>query len=348
VPEPVKIAMFFLALDNDYQDLQRGVARVAAQRHHFTLKEVSAFNNGERQVAQVKECLAEPEGLRARAIVVCPVADALMRPLAEDAARLGVAFVVVNRPSDHLAELRRKYPRVPLFGVSPDQKHVGCIQGQQFKRLLPRGGTLFYIRGTVGAASAELRLEGVQSELANTGIKMVIENGDWSVVSGERALQSRLRVPGAFTGSNWIVGAQNDLMAVGARSALLAAAESKRPELAEIPVTGCDGTRTYGQTMVRTRKLAATVIVPPTAERALDELAQAFLSGRAPTADVLLEATSFRALELVGARVAGARVAESPGSAKSTAAPIAKAPAGRSLDASTSERDCLAPKTRAI
>ncbi|MGA2448684.1 MAG: substrate-binding domain-containing protein [Polyangiaceae bacterium] len=345
--EPAKIAMFFLALDNDYQDLQRDVARVAAQRHHFTLKEVSAFNNGERQVTQVKECLAEPEGVRARAIVVCPVADVLMRPLAEDAARLGVAFVVVNRPCDHLAALRMKYPRVPLFGVSPDQKHVGCIQGQQFKKLLPRGGSVFYVRGAVGAASAEMRLEGVQRELANTDIKMVIENGDWSLVSGERAIQSRLRTPGAFTGSNWIVGAQNDLMAVGARSALqAAAAELKRPELAEIPVTGCDGTRTYGQTMVRTRKLAATVVLPPTAERAIDDLAQAFSSGKTPTVDVLLEAASFRALELIGAGVSGARVAEGPGPARSPVAP-ASTVGERLPDGSGSERKRLAFKARA-
>ena len=300
--DPTKIAIFFLALDNDYQDLQRDVSRVAAERHHFALTEVSAFNNGERQVSQIRECLAEPEGVRTRAIVVCPVVDGLVRPLAEDAARLGVAFVVVNRPCDYLVELRRKYPRVPLFGVTPDNRSIGCIQGQQFKKLLPRGGSLLYITGTVSAMSAELRLEGVKRELASADIKMVIENGDWSVTSGERAIQNRLRTRGAFTGSKWIVGAQNDLMAMGARSALLAAAaELKRPELADLPVTGCDGTRTYGQTLVRTRKLAATVIMPPTADRALGELAQAFSTGRPPTVDISLEASSFRALEFVGA-----------------------------------------------
>ena len=307
--EPTKIAIFFLALDNDYQDLQRDVARAAAQRHHFTLKEVSAFNDGERQVRQIRECLAEPEGVRVRGIVVCPVVDTLVRPLAEDTARLGVAFVVVNRPCDYLVELRRKYPRVPLFGVAPNQRMAGCIQGQQYKRLLPRGGSLLYITGTTGATSAQLRLEGVQSELARADIRMVVETGDWTVASGERAIQNRVRAPGAFTGSKWIVGAQNDLMGMGARSALAAAAaELGRPELADVPVTGCDGTRTYGQTLVRTRKLAATVVLPPTAERALDELAQAFATGRTPTADISLEPSSFRALELVGvATTTGAR-----------------------------------------
>jgi ABC-type sugar transport system substrate-binding protein len=196
--------------------------------------------------------------------------------------------------------MRRKYPKVPLFSVVPDQLSIGRIQGQQFRWLLRKPGALLYITGSAGTASADQRLEGVKRELANVDVEIVVEKGDWSMSSGARATERWLEGRGASNLSHWVVGAQNDSMAMGARSALLAAAARKRQELADIPVTGCDGTPTYGQVLVTSGQLAATVVIPPTADRAVDELAQSFWSGRAPGADISLEVSSFPDLADLG------------------------------------------------
>lgn len=299
--EPSKIAVFFMTLDNDYQDLQKESCRVAARRHGFSVREVSARNDADLQLRQIRECLAEPEAIRPRAIIICPVKEFLLRPASEEAARAGVAVVILNRPSAYLDELRPKYPKVPLFSIVPDQGSIGRIQGQQFRWLLRKPGVLLYITGTAGTASAELRLEGVKRELASVDVEMAIENGDWSTSSGARATERWFEGRAASDASNWVVGAQNDSMAMGARTALLTAATAlKRQELADVPVTGCDGTPTYGQPLVTTGQLAATVVIPPTADRAVDELAQAFSSGRAPTADISLDVNSFPNLADLG------------------------------------------------
>jgi ABC-type sugar transport system substrate-binding protein len=317
--EPLKISIFLRSLDNDYQTLLRESCRVAARRHQFSLREVSAHNDSDRQVSQIRECLAEPEAIRPRALIVFPVMEVLLRPVAEAAARLGVAFVILNRPWGYLEELRRQHPKVPLFSVMPDQKDIGRIQGQQFRWLLRRRGLLLYITGTSGTASAELRLEGMKRELTDVEAEIVVEPGDWSMASGVSPVENWLRNRGAETATNLVVGAQNDSMAMGARSALVSAAVAmKHPELADVPVTGCDGTPTYGLELVTTRELAATVVVPPTTDRAVDELAHAFSTGRVPTADISLGVTSFPDLAEVGAatrastKLAGRRPAQRP------------------------------------
>ncbi len=283
-----------MTLDNDYQTLQRDVCRVAAKRHGFSVRDLSARNDAAEQARQIKECLAEPESTRPRALLVHPVLESSLRSVAEDAARLGVAFVLLNRSCRFIAELRSKYQRVPLFSVDPDQRKIGRIQGEQVTRLVPpEGGVLLYIQGTVGTSSAQQRLEGFKTALTSSGVDMVIAQGDWSAASGTAAMQHWLRTRIAKA-SKFVVCAQNDSMAIGARAALVAMAlSSKQPELMDVPVIGCDGTVAQGQACVRSRELCATVIVPSSADRAVNELASAFATGRIPAADISLDVSSF-------------------------------------------------------
>jgi ABC-type sugar transport system substrate-binding protein len=143
-------------------------------------------------------------------------------------------------------------------------------------------------------------LEGVMSELADTDIQMVIENGDWSVASGTRAVRNWLRKGCAPAHACCAVGAQNDRMALGARAGLVSAAiESQDPGLAHIPVTGCDGTLAEGQACVMNKELCATVVMPATTATAVDEIVLALDSGHVPSAQITLGVTSFPKVELV-------------------------------------------------
>ena len=283
--KPVRIAIFLMTSNNDYQTIEKDGCRAAARRHHFSVRELSARNDPDRQFTQIKECLAEPEAIRPRALIVFPVIESLLRPVAEEAARLGVAFVLLNRSCAFMEELRGRYPTVPMFSVMPDQEDIGRIQGRQFAKLLPSGGELLYIQGTFHTSAARLRLAGVRQSLAGLNIRTVMEQGDWSNASGSAAVQRWLRARVATTSVSCVVGAQNDDMAMGARTTLIeSAVELKQPELRDIPVTGCDGTPAQGQVWVRDKELRATVIMPATAARAVDVLAEAFESGKAPSA----------------------------------------------------------------
>ena len=106
----------------------------------------------------------------------------------------------------------------------------------------------------------------------------------------------------------FVVGAQNDAMAVGARGVLEQWART-RPEFRTLPirVIGSDGSPGFGQRLVIEGKLTATVIMPPTAGRAVDELASlgAGSNTRSP-AEITLAPTSFPDLRMLAGRAASA------------------------------------------
>ncbi|MDP9002804.1 MAG: substrate-binding domain-containing protein [Myxococcota bacterium] len=299
------LALFMRAIDNQYQSLQKATFYARAHLYGFSVVEYDAGNNAESQGQQIRECLKAPEKTRPKGLFVNPVHEVSLLPAAREAARLGIAWVTLNRSSDYVTDLRREYPRVPFFCVDPDQRQVGRIQGQQFRLLLPRGGDLFYIGGPASTSSARLRLAGVEIELAASSIRMVGGGGDWSVESGFQATKGWLQGNRRYNWAECIVGAQNDSMAMGAHNALLEeATERKRPELMAIRITGCDGLPGYGQRFVHEKVLTSTVVIPPTTGMAVDRIALALDSGQPPATDVSMDVRSFPALETLGTSTA--------------------------------------------
>jgi ABC-type sugar transport system substrate-binding protein len=294
------IAIFFRAMDNRYQELQRADCHAAARRYGLFVREVIANNDADKQLSQIQDCLREPDSIRPQALLVNPVRESMLRLAAHEAGRLGLGWVSLNRTCDYLAELRRQYPTLPFFSVDPDQRQIGRIQGQQFRVLLPRGGELLYIQGPAATSSARLRLQGVQNELAGAPIDVIAESGDWSLEGGARAVRRWLHGLNRRKASECVVGAQNDSMAVGARGALMEEAVTRiRPELRDVRVTGCDGSVAYGQQWVLDKQLTATVIIPPTAGRAVHEVMKALADRRPPIADISINVTSFPELDVL-------------------------------------------------
>src|SRR5262249_36453125 len=153
-------------------------------------------------------------------ILVCPVRDSALLSTAYAAARLGVGWVLLGRWSCYMADLREEFPRLPVFAVAADQVEIGRIQGRQFRALLPEGGDLLYIRGPLGISSAQRRFEGVQEALQGSSIHVSAISSDWTNDGGRRATKEWLQILRKGQISNFVVGAQNDAMAMGARSAL--------------------------------------------------------------------------------------------------------------------------------
>jgi ABC-type sugar transport system substrate-binding protein len=302
-----RIALFLRRKDDDYQELLHEQCVASARAHNFEVRVFWADDDVAVQVRQIEQCVGERDGLRPTVLLVHPVREVALVSTAHSAARAGIGWVLLNRWSDALMDLRQEFPRLPIFSVSPDQHEVGRIQGSQFRSLLPQGGEVVYIRGPMGTSTASRRLEGVQDALqpgaidslgegagvpsARRPVRIYVVNSDWTRSGGEEAMREWMQVFHGGPYPRFVVGAQNDAMALGARSAFEAATHTAPP--GEIRFTGCDGSPAVGQRMVGEGKLTATIVIPATTGRAVNEVASMVGGGPRPLADIALGVTSF-------------------------------------------------------
>jgi ABC-type sugar transport system substrate-binding protein len=283
----LRIALFLYDRLNDYQALNQADGEQAARRCAAHLSVFSAENSADTQIRQVRAVLSEPEATRPRALLICPVSEMALMPLAHNAARLGIAWVLLSRWSDAIHDFRRQYPQVPIFAVLPDHLEIGRIQGQQLRVLLHAGDELVYIQGPIATYSTRRRRIGLEKELASVqNIRLSHVNGDWSEQGGESAMKvwlsafTKRKLPG------FVIAAQNDSMAAGALQAVRdwGAAGGQIPQ-GDLRVVGCDGSPSLGQRLVASGRLRATIVVPPVSGRAVEEVVSALRDGRRPAAE---------------------------------------------------------------
>lgn len=289
-----RIALLLHDRHNDYQALVQADCEQTARRHDLQVSVLSADKSVEAQVRQVRALLAESEATRPRALMICPVSEVALMPLMHDAAKLDVAWVLLSRWTDALHDLRAQYPKVPIFAVLPDHQEIGRIQGRQLRQLLRPGEELVCILGPAGTYSTRLRRAGLEAELADKqGLHWSHFNGDWSEVGGESAMQSWLSTFTATKLPRFVIAGQNDNMAIGARHAFtkwsLSAGQAPRDDLT---VLGCDGSPAYGQRLVTSGQLRATVVVPSVSGRAVEEVVKALRFGNQPAAETMVAVRS--------------------------------------------------------
>jgi ABC-type sugar transport system substrate-binding protein len=295
-----RIALFLLSSDNDYQRLLEEDCLAAARRRNISVRVFSANADHDTQERQIRAALALPATQRPTVLLVCPVREASLHIVAREAVAQSIGWVLLNRWSDYLLVLREEFPQVPVFAVSPDQYEIGRIQARQFRLLSPLGGELVYIRGPLGASSAQRRFSAMQEELEGSPFNVSAINSDWTGDGGELAMKEWLQVFRRGTVPKFLVGAQNDSMALGARRALFNWATSAKQTIEHVRFTGCDGLTAHGQRWVSDGQLAATIVVPSVAARAVDEMATMLEHGRAPAAEILLRVASHPDLQLLG------------------------------------------------
>jgi putative xylitol transport system substrate-binding protein len=190
--------------------------------------------------------------------------------------------------------LRAEFSDLPIFAVAADQTEIGRIQGKQLLERLPRGSELVYLQGPIGTSSAIRRYAGLREVLQGISLDVFTLNSNWTRQGGARALLDWARVFQSRELPTFIVGAQNDLMAMGARDAVeeLAKERPKFP-VSSVSFCGCDGSPSYGQRLVIEGKLAATVIMPLCAGRAIAEIASMLRGGPLPPATIELQPEPF-------------------------------------------------------
>ena len=160
---------------------------------------------------------------------------------------------------------------------------------------------MLYIQGPTGSAAATERTAGMQAAKPEN-VHLTMVRGQWTATSAQRSVSSWLLVTSQRAEVDLVV-AQNDAMALGVRKAFENLRETEREKWLSLPYTGCDGLPETGQQWVRTGLLAATIIVPPNTDQALDLLVRALRDGIRPPENVRTTPSPFPPLEsLLSAR----------------------------------------------
>ena len=293
------IALCLHDMANNYQRLLWEDAKAVAPRHNHSVNSYSADRSAEKQVEQIRSILDLPSKRMPTAILVNAVRENMLLGVAKEAVARGIAWVYLCRWTDSIEDLRRAFPRVPVFSVSPNQNNVGHIQGMQLRVLLRPEDELVYIQGPSGASTTQRRLNAAREVLSDrTKLKWTVFNSDWSREGGHSTMKGWLEIFTSGKLPSFVLAAQNDDMASGARRALFEWASAARPlELDKLRFIGCDGSPAFGQRLVTEGELTATVAVPSVAGRAIDEVIAALGSGRPPSAEIILDAASFPPLD---------------------------------------------------
>src|SRR5467141_4155279 len=213
----IRILVSLTTNDNDYQIEQAQSAEQAASKLGVSAEIVYANNDAINQSTQILRAIqASPED-RPNAIVFEPVGGTALPQVARAAAAADIGWAVLNRDANYIEDLR-KTATAAIFAISSDHVEIGRIQGRQFAALLPKGGTVMYIQGPSETSAAQDRTAGMQMTVSH-GVQIVSLRGRWTEESAQKAVDSWLRLNTSNKTQVDVVGAQNDLMAIGARKA---------------------------------------------------------------------------------------------------------------------------------
>ena len=275
----LRFIVSLITKENDYQVEQAASAQAAAHKLGVDVQILYADNDAITQSTQLLKTIQAEAAMRPQAIIFEPVGGTAFPQVAQAAVSAKIAWAALNREADYIPQLR-KTTKVPVFSVSSDHKEIGRIQGRQFTALLPSGGCVLYIQGPSENSAARDRTAGMQMTVPHD-VQIVALRGRWTEESAQRAVESWLRLNTSNKTQIDVVGAQNDLMAVGARKAFESVSSmADRDKWLRLPFTGVDGLAKTGQAWVRGGTLAATIVVPTNAGQAISMLVEALQTGR--------------------------------------------------------------------
>jgi ribose transport system substrate-binding protein len=275
----LRFIVSLITKDNDYQVEQAASAQAAAQKLGVDVQIMYADNDAITQSTQLLRAIQVEAAARPQGIIFEPTGGTAFPQVAQAAVSAKIAWAALNREADYIPQLR-KTAQVPVFSVSSDHKEIGRIQGRQFAALLPKGGCVLYIQGPSETSAARDRTAGMQMTVPH-GVQIISLRGRWTEESAQRAVESWLRLNTSTKAQIDVVGAQNDLMAIGARKAFEGVSNiADRERWLRLPFTGVDGLAKTGLAWVRTGTLTATIVVPTNAGQAVSMLVEALQAGR--------------------------------------------------------------------
>lgn len=291
---PGTIGLFLRSADNDYQQRLKELAVKEAKKQGFELMIESSQNDPGRQVELIRAAAKSAAAKNLVGILVATVRDEGLPEALSEAAEAGVDCALLNEGS-FIDEIHAKYPDRAVFAVTSDQTEIGRIHGRQVRTLVGDQGRVLTVTGPMTTIMAQQRLAGLK-EVLGSGFEVIEINADWTSERARMGVEKWAEglAPGAPLPDMFV--AQNDEMALGIRQALRDAASRKDLPLATTNLTGCDGSQTFGQRLVKEGRIRATVIMPPSSGAAIEWIARARNKAERPPARVGQPVTSFPAL----------------------------------------------------
>jgi ABC-type sugar transport system substrate-binding protein len=298
----LKVVVSLTTRDNDYQMEQAAAATEVAQRLGIDLQVLDAENDAILQSQQLLKIIQSNTEAHPDGIIFEPVGGTAMPQVARAAAAAGIAWVVLNREVEYVADLRSAY-KVPIFSISSDHEQIGRIQGNQISALLPKSGSVLLVQGPAESLAARQRTSGMyETKPADVQVKLMKAN--WTEAGAYKAVSSWLKLSTSQQAVIDVIAAQDDSMAIGARKAFQEIADANlRSRWLKIPFLGIDGVRKTGQAWVQQGLLSATVIVPTNAGQAIELLTQALSTGKMPPAKTLTIPKSLPSIEDLAKKV---------------------------------------------
>jgi len=282
--------------ENHYQKQHAAAVQDVALRLGVDAQIVYAGKDPITQTEQLLNAIqSSSKESRPDGIVCAPVGTSLMQ-VARQAAKMGIAWGLLNREGDYIGGLRASCP-APIFSVTIDQAEIGRIQGRQIGVLLPHGGMVLYLLGPTGNPIVEQRSTWMQT-LKPANVQVRTLTGDLSQQSGYQAITRWLQLRTSHETPVTLIAGQNDDMALGARRAFEdQTSGAQREQWTSLPYIGVDCCPGAGQDWVRRGLLAASVINPPTAGIALEMMVQAIRSNTQPPERTVVTPTSVPTIE---------------------------------------------------
>jgi ribose transport system substrate-binding protein len=286
------VALCLVDENNEFQQVARQDAEATARKVGLEVETHWSGDKLSAQLSLVRELVDSPSP--PSAILIMAVRDQGLGRIAQHATEAGIHWIFLNRSEDSVDSLRVQRPGLAICQVYPDEVETGRVQGEILKVLLPTGGKVVHVQGSMRSVAARDRTEGTKDSLASAPIKLVPLEAGWSETEGYGALVGWLRVAVQAHMRFDVVACHNDLIARGARQALAdIARDLEKPELTKMPIVGCDGTPSVGQAMVKRGELAATVVLPRSSGPAVEIVGRALAGQGLPGAVVTLHATPF-------------------------------------------------------
>ncbi|MEZ4771078.1 MAG: ABC transporter substrate-binding protein [Caldilineales bacterium] len=195
-----------LGAESEWRTANTASIKQTAEELGVTLKFSDAQQKQENQIKAIRSFIAQGVDV----IGVPPVVETGWETVFQEAKDAGIPIILVDRRADVPEDLYVSY-------LGSDFVEEGRKAGLEMNKLLPDGGKIVELVGTVGSAPANDRYKGFRETL-NPNIEIIdSQSGDFTRAKGKEVMEAFLKKYG-----NEIQGmyAHNDDMALGAIQAI--------------------------------------------------------------------------------------------------------------------------------